>query len=173
MITLKLAIGVAFLITGWVFLYKPNLLQYLNQQAREHVFNDRILLLHRKKLAVVFFCLSVLALYMGLTSYIKSGFMQGKDTWVVDQNKFTMYLAMQDYCCGRYDESVAKSLNVLGSDPQNIDALENLALSYKALGNTEKAKSAMFRLFKLRPDNKKIFEELKKLEETKESRKKK
>lgn len=167
MLTFKLLLGVLFFIFAWVLLFKPNLLLNLNRVIRERVFNDRIILMERKKLSVFFFCLSILALYIGLTALIKSKETQGKDNWIIERNKFTMYLAMQEYCDGKYAEAIEKYKKILESDIGSEQALKHLALSYEAVGDIKSAKEAWIKLLRLNPGDVKTLEKLKELETSK------
>ena len=68
MILANFVIGAVFFSLGWIYFYAPNLVLYLNKIARELLFNDRLILLERRKLAILFFCLSFITLFMGFSS---------------------------------------------------------------------------------------------------------
>ena len=53
MTIIKLIIGVIFIFLGWIYLYNPKLVSRLNKIARDKLFNDRRVLLERKKLAII------------------------------------------------------------------------------------------------------------------------
>lgn len=162
MLTLKLSLGIIFLLLGWIFLFRPNLLQAINRRARDYIFNDRVILLYRKKLAVAFFALSLLALYTGLTSYIKSQAGFGSENPMLPQGSFSMYFAMQDYCDGRYADAVRKFEKISAAHPARVEVLEYLALAYKGAGNIDKAAATWRRILLLRPKDKKAAAELQK-----------
>lgn len=68
MIFANFVIGAVFFSLGWIYFYAPNLVLRLNRIAREILFNDRLILLERRKLAILFFCLSFIVLFMGFSS---------------------------------------------------------------------------------------------------------
>jgi len=137
-----------------IYLYNSNLVLGLNRAAREVIFNDRIILLKRKKLAVRFFCFSFIAIYTAFSSL--NAFVDSKN-----EKKFRrisveniLYIAAQDYFNGRYDPALAMCRRVLGSEPGNIDALKRIAYIYEAQGNKKKAREAWKHLLKLAPSDK-------------------
>ena len=131
MIVLKLAFGAVFFLLGWVFLYKPNLIMALNRIARDVLFNDRSILLQRKKLSILFFCLALLALYMGMTSLIQSSGQAGRSGWVINRKQYLLYIAMQDYAAKRYPESLQKYSKILEMYPNDPKALEMMKVLEK------------------------------------------
>ncbi|MFH1368700.1 MAG: tetratricopeptide repeat protein [Elusimicrobiota bacterium] len=170
MLTLKLLLGFFFFVLGWVLLFTPNILLSLNRLVRDRIFNDRIILMQRKKLSIFCFCLSMLALYVGVTSLIKTTETQGKQNWVLERNKYTMYLAMQDFCCENYADAIEKYTRILASDPENENALDHIARSYKAVGDPQNAKTHWLRLLQLRPKDARILKEINKIENTKKTK---
>ena len=131
MIILKLAFGAVFFLLGWVYLYKPNLIVALNRVARDVFFNDRSILLQRKKASILFFCLALLALYMGVTSFIKSYEQAGRGTWIVNRKHYLLYNAMQDYAAKRYSVSAQKYAKILEMYPNDPKAIEMLKVLEK------------------------------------------
>lgn len=152
MITLKLFFGVFFFLLGGVYLYKPNLVGELNRIARDILFNDRRVLLERKKLAILFFCLSFMALYMGFSSLTA----EKQENWLIGTNHYLMYMAMQDYCTARYQNAIEKYERILRSDPNNVRALKRLAFTYEACGEKRKAKALWVKLGTLLPESTEI-----------------
>jgi tetratricopeptide (TPR) repeat protein len=161
MILTKIAFGVLFLALGWVYFFKPNIVLMINKAAREVFFNDRILLLERKKLAIFFFCLSFVALYMGVTALTDMLGKSGRNSWLMEASSYMMYMAEQDYCRERYDNAIQKYEQVLRTDPGNKTALRRLAYTYEAAGDSAKARVIWQRMLKLDPKNNEILEKLK------------
>jgi hypothetical protein len=128
MILLKLAFGAFFFLLGWVYLYRPNLIIALNRVARDVFFNDRSILLQRKKLSIVFFCFSLLALYMGTTSLMKSYEQSGRGSWIVNRKHYLLYNAMQDFTAKRYAESELKYTRILELYPNDPKSLEMIKI---------------------------------------------
>ncbi|MBN1383754.1 MAG: hypothetical protein JW983_02575 [Elusimicrobia bacterium] len=71
MVVLKLICGIILLILGFVYLYRPKLIIKINLFAKEFLFNDTYILLHRKKIGVFFIVLSVIAIYMAWSCFIR------------------------------------------------------------------------------------------------------
>jgi tetratricopeptide (TPR) repeat protein len=166
MIVLKLLLGVFFFFLGWIYLYKSNIVLMLNKIAREVLFNDRLVLLGRKKVAILFFCLSFVALYMGITSLGRWVDKREKNNWVFESNKYLMYMAMQDYCREQYGNAIEKYEKVLKLEPDNLEVLKRLAYTYDAQGDKKKARAIWKRILRLSPGmtDKEIQEKLKSIE---------
>ena len=163
MIFLKLTLGILFFFLGWIYLYKSNLVLNFNKIARELIFNDRTILLERKKLAILFFCLSFIALYMSYSSITRESVSGSINGWTGESGKYLMYMAYQDYCSGRYESAIERYQKVLKLDPDNGDAIKWMAYSYGASGEKRKACILMERLLKAEPDNRELLDNLKKL----------
>ncbi|MBN1824567.1 MAG: tetratricopeptide repeat protein [Endomicrobiales bacterium] len=162
MVFLKLTIGVLFLTLGVIFLYQPNLMLRMNQLARELLFNDKRLLLERKRLAIFFFALSFVALYMGFTSL--NHWMAAKKKFSVDEgSKYLMYLAMQDFCTEKYDRALQRYSQILQTDPRNTDALKYMALVYDELGDSKRARVTRQRILAIDPEDKETMSRLGKI----------
>jgi len=150
-------------IIGWVYLYKPNLVLHLNRIAREFLFNDRLILVKRKRLAVLFFCFSFIALFMGVNSLTTLQENEEANSWVLEIGNYKMYLAMQDFCAGKYQDALDRYQQVLHSDPQNIKVLKRIAFTYTALGDKRKASLYWRKVLELDPADTDSTSELKKL----------
>jgi len=161
MIAIKIILGILLLALGWVYFFKSNLVLTLNRIARETLFNDRIILLERKKLAILLFCLSFVTLYMGFSSLINLLGSQGKSSWLMETSSYMMYMAMQDYCSEKYSNAIQKYEQVLKSDPNNMAALKQLSYTYEASGDTAKARVIWQKILALNPKNKEMIEKLK------------
>lgn len=160
MIFLKLAVGIVFFMLGWVYLYKSNLVLLLNRIARDVLFNDRRILLERKKLAILFFCLSFVALYMGFTSL--AGWVGERDgnSWVIEPASYLMYMAMQDYCTERYAGAIEKYQRILQAEPDNLEAMKRMAYTYDASGEKKKARALWKLILRRNPGDKEIIDKL-------------
>ena len=160
MILIKIVLGLLLLLLGWVYFFRPNLVLALNKVARELFFNDRIVLLERKKVAILLFCLSIIALYMGYTSLTDRLCRKGENSWLVETSSYVMYMAMQDYCREKYDNAINKYNAVLQVDPDNMTALRRLSYTYEACGNTSKARAIWQKILKIEPNNREIMVKL-------------
>lgn len=153
MILLKLAFGILFFVLGWIYLYKSNIVLNLNRFVRETIFSDRLVLLKRNKLAILFFCLSFIALYMALATFTAQVIDKRKNVWMIDSTKYLMYMAMQDYCNEKYQNAIEKYLRILKSEPNNYEVLKRLAYTYDAAGEKKTAKVFWKRILKETTDN--------------------
>ena len=61
----KVGIGVFFLFLGLGYLYRPGLIQRMNEFLRDQLFNDARISLERRKWGIFFLLLSLLFIYMG------------------------------------------------------------------------------------------------------------
>jgi tetratricopeptide (TPR) repeat protein len=160
MIFLKLFIGILFFFLGWIYLYRSNLVLSLNRLARDIFFNDRRILLERKKLSILFFCFSFIALYMGFSSFSKELASRGKNHWTLESDNYLMYLAMQDYCTERYESALGKYAEILKHKPDDPDVLKRIAYTYTAMGEKKKARAIWQKLLRLVPTDEDISRKL-------------
>jgi hypothetical protein len=134
MVYLKIALGIVFLLLGWVYLYRPKLVSRINSFACEKLFNDRVILLYRKKVSIVFFCLALVTLFMGISSM--GGWAENAGTaFLMNKESYKLYKATQDYHAGRYTEAITACNELLMGDPKNNLAIHQRAVAYKALKN--------------------------------------
>jgi tetratricopeptide (TPR) repeat protein len=151
MILVKFAFGLIFFFLGWIYFFKSNLVLSLNKLVRDYFFDDRLVLLKRKKLAILFFCLSFVALYMGFSSLSQWMGKRDPNNWAMETNRYLMYMAMQDYCTERYDNAIEKYRRVLAAEPNNTEAWKRLAYTYMALGDKKKARMIWKQLLRMAP----------------------
>ncbi len=165
MLIFKLLAGIAFFALGAVYLFRPDIVLTLNRISREILFNDRIILLKRKNLAILFFCLSFIALYMGFSSLSNLMSSQNKISRV--NLGYLMYLGTQEYCAGKYAKALEKFQRVLIADPDNHNALKISGYSYLALGNKNKAVELLRSFLKFEPYDNDVKQIIKDTEEKK------
>ena len=160
MIYLKFGLGALFFLLGLIYLYKSDLVLGFYRFARESVFNDRALLLKRKKLAVSLFCLSLIATYMGFSSLAKELSFENERRF----NKLTvdtlMHIATEDYLNGKFANALAIYKKVLDSDPENIDVLKRVAYTYFASGDKKKALATWKRISEVAPRDREVRQNL-------------
>lgn len=164
---IKLILGILFLFLGWIYFYKPNLVVNINRIIRETFFNDKHTLLKRKKLAILFFCLSFIALYMGFTSMARKIEKQEKDTWLMENYKYSMYIATQDYYLKKYNSALKRYKRILNEAPDKKEVLKWMAIVYSEMGERIKAKALFQKLLQMSPNDRDIQRELKKLTDSK------
>jgi tetratricopeptide (TPR) repeat protein len=165
MVAIKLVLGLIFLFLGWVYLYNPNLVLDINRIIRDILFNDKQILLARKKLAIVYFFLSFVFLYMGITSLARIMEQTDKTPWLLDKFGYRMYIATQDFYSGRYESAIAKYRILLENSKDPVPILRNMAFAYAAIGNNEKASDLFEKLLKINPNDQIVRLKLKSLRE--------
>lgn len=62
---LEILIGLLFLIISVGYLYRPTIIIRFNAWGRKYLFNDQLLITHRKKIGVVLLIIAVVFLYGG------------------------------------------------------------------------------------------------------------
>ena len=72
-----------------------------------------------------------------------------------------MYVAMQDYCAGRFEKALEKYRAVLRTEPGNIEALKRIAYTYVSLGDIRKSSETWKRISRIAPNDKETMERLK------------
>jgi tetratricopeptide (TPR) repeat protein len=172
MIFFKIILGLFFLFLGLIYLYNQNLVLNINRVVRDVFFNDKKVILERKKLAILFFCFAFISLYMGFTSLAGFFEKQDKKVWFIEPLKYSMYIASQDYYAGRYQSAIEryKKILPLSSDQHNV--LKCMAFTYLAMGDKEKAKILLEKLAQINPDDRIIKIKLKQLKAQNEKKSK-
>ena len=64
---LKLFFGLVLLLLGLGYIYKPEIVERLNQLLKETLLNDSYAALHRRKWGVLLVLIGALLIYMGLS----------------------------------------------------------------------------------------------------------
>lgn len=62
---LEILIGLLFLIISVGYLYRPTIIIRFNAWGRKYLFNDQLLITHRKKIGVVLLIIAIVFLYGG------------------------------------------------------------------------------------------------------------
>jgi hypothetical protein len=65
---LKISLGIFFFFLGLGYLFRPGLIERMNNVIRETILNDAYIALERHKWGTFFLLLSFLFLYMGITT---------------------------------------------------------------------------------------------------------
>jgi tetratricopeptide (TPR) repeat protein len=108
--------------------------------SREKLFfNDRRILLERKKLAILFFILSLVFIFIAFSSLSEHIAVYGEGKWKPQANRYLIYMAMKDCFAQRYSGAIQKYERILQSDPNNIEVLTRIAATYQAVGDKKKA----------------------------------
>ncbi|MFB0526327.1 MAG: hypothetical protein ACETVO_02500 [bacterium] len=62
---LEVLIGLFFLIGSLGYIYRPTIIIRFNAWSRKYLFNDQLLITHRKKIGVVLLIIAIVFLYGG------------------------------------------------------------------------------------------------------------
>ena len=62
---LEILIGLLFLIISVGYLYRPTIIIRFNAWGRKYLFNDQLLITHRKKIGVILLIIAIVFLYGG------------------------------------------------------------------------------------------------------------
>ena len=163
MIFFKIISGLFFLFLGLIYLYNQNLVLNINKVVRDVFFNDKKVILERKKLAILFFCFAFFSLYMGFTSLAVVFEKQEKKVWFIEPLQYSMYIATQDYYAGRYASAVERYKRILPLSGDKHNVLKCMAFAYFAMGDKAKAKTLLEKLTQMNPDDPIIKNKLKQL----------
>ena len=63
---LKTLVGLFLIILGYWYIRCPSKISAINEWFRDHVFNDRHLIVHRKKIGVLLLLIGLVVFFMGL-----------------------------------------------------------------------------------------------------------
>ncbi len=64
---LEVLIGLLLLIISVGYLYQPTIIIRFNAWGRKYLFNDQLLITHRKKIGVILLIISIVFLYGGFS----------------------------------------------------------------------------------------------------------
>jgi len=114
-------------ILGWIYYFKPGLVQRINAFFKTNVFNDVYILTKRKKIAIVFFLAACL---LSTSAFIHVREQKKKSDLAAESiNKEIIYDAFSLY------------KKELAQNPDDIQLLTKCADSYEILGDKNKAAS--------------------------------
>ncbi|MCL1971614.1 MAG: hypothetical protein FWG57_01320 [Endomicrobia bacterium] len=137
-------LSLLFFILGWIYYYKPSRVQKINNFFREKIFNDRYLLLKRKKIAVVFF--------MAACLLFTSGFIKSQD----EKKKISIQIESEDKEV--LFDAIASYNKRLAEQPEDVIILTKLAVAYKTLGENNRASLTRKRILALNQKNRTVKE---------------
>jgi tetratricopeptide (TPR) repeat protein len=118
-------ISLIFFALGWIFYYKPGTTQKINGFFRNRIFNDRHILLKRKKIAIVFFIAACI--------FITSGFVRALEEQKRKQLPFKTINHELAF------DLISIYTKQLSENPDNLPVLTKLAYAYEAIGEKNRA----------------------------------
>jgi hypothetical protein len=65
---LKIIVGVAFLILGWIYLYRLTIVFRINNFLKQSLFNDAAILVEHKKIGLFLILMAIIMLYVGFSN---------------------------------------------------------------------------------------------------------
>ena len=134
------------LIFGWIYYYKPSFAQAVNAYFRNKIFNDRYILLKRKRLAVIFFVFAVLfftsALVITLEQKNRQNTINRTETTDIFFDIISVYTAN------------------LADNPDDLNTLSKLADAYAAIGEQKREITVLKKILDLDPKNEKAKKRL-------------
>ncbi|MCL2389868.1 MAG: hypothetical protein FWD54_04000 [Endomicrobia bacterium] len=133
-------LSLLFLVLGWLYYAKPDAVQKINDFFKTNIFNDKHILIKRRKIAVVFFFASLI---LCITAFACSNEEKNKipDARENSSAKEIIIDALVSY------------KKALASEPRNITLLTKSAYAYEALGEKNKASSAWKTILAVDPEN--------------------
>lgn len=138
-----------------IYLYTPKVILKINEFVRKYIFSDTLALFSRKKIAVIYFFISLTSLYI----YLSIPLMENKYQITLELSS-----AYRNYYIGKYEKVIKICNKILSCEPHNIKANELLGLTYLALNQNTTAKAYLMEVIKRNPKNeriKKIIDNLK------------
>lgn len=132
-------LSLLFCILGWIYYYKPGTTQRINNFFRNTIFNDRNILLKRKKIAIVFFVAAGLLFTSGFIRALEE--QKENDISIGIINNEIIFDLISVY---------AKQLS---ENPQDIKILTKLAYAYEAIGEKKRELLTWQKILALEPEN--------------------
>lgn len=126
-------------IMGWIYYYRPQYVQKINAYFKNIIFNDRNILLKRKKIAVVFLLLSAF--------FFTSGFLISQD----EKNKKS--LPVETINKEIVFDIISVYMKHLDEEPGDLTALKKLAYAYDAIGEKKREFTIWKRILTLYPED--------------------
>lgn len=124
---------------GWIYYYRPQYVQKINAYFKNIIFNDRNILLKRKKIAVVFLLLSAF--------FFTSGFLISQD----EKNKKS--LPVETINKEIVFDIISVYMKHLDEEPGDLTALKKLAYAYDAIGEKKREFTIWKRILTLYPED--------------------
>lgn len=127
-------LGVFFLLFGLIFFYRPTWLLWINATAREHIFNDNLVLLERRQRGFFLLLVSFLLFYWG---YHRAHYTALPMVGRFISTDRLMYQSLHHLYAKEYQDSKTVSGRVLMRDPKNAEALYLLSAAQFLMNDLE------------------------------------
>ena len=144
------------MVLGLVYFFNSTVLLRINAFIRSTLFDDRIILLKRKKLAILFFCLSFIFLNIGFAAF-SSHIAQSEDSWKQASVHFLMYQALQNYADQKYDKAMQKYQTILTIDPKDVESMKRISYIYEMQGKSQESRKLLKKALRHAPHDKEIL----------------
>lgn len=147
---LILALAVACLSYGLVLIYRPAWVLRINKIAREKVFNDYWTLSNRKKGGIFFLTLSFIFSFL---AYHEIQYSESRVSLNIISTDRLLYQSLQHLYAKQYQKSKILAERVLSREPENAEALYQLAACQICLGDAAGGDATWMKARKLCPDS--------------------
>ena len=134
------------LILGWIYYYRPSFAQKINAYFRDKIFNDRYILLKRKRIAVIFFVFAVL--------FFTSAFV------ITLEQKNRQNILNRSENTDIFFDIIGVYTATLADKPEDLNILAKLADAYAAIGERKRETAILKKLLDLDPNNEKAKKRL-------------
>lgn len=145
---LKLALGVIFFVMGIGYLYNARFILNVNALFRDLLFNDRFVLLRKRRAGVLLLLLSLVVFYMGFTALTRSLGRKPFPPTALELQRENIRKSFQE---GKYVLTLRYCEEFLGRNPSDTFALERMTFAALAVGEKERARKTLERLLILEP----------------------
>ncbi len=134
-------LSILLFILGWIYYSRPEQIQKINNFFKANVFNDRYILIKRKKIGVLFFLLAFF--------FSTSAFVYSIEEKALAKNTASNNLIVREIL----NDTAVMYTQTLKDDPDNIHLIMKLALTFDALGDYKKASLAWAKILLVDPHN--------------------
>lgn len=128
-------------IMGWIYYYKPQSVQKINGYFKNIIFNDRNVLLKRKKIAVVFLLLSAF--------FFTSGFLISQN----EKNRKPLPVPVETIDKEIIFDIISIYMKRLDENPEDLATLKKLACAYDTIGEKKREFIIWKRILTLYPED--------------------
>lgn len=140
--TILFILGSLSVFAGLALIYRPGWILKFNRFVRDHVVNDAALLLERRKKGVLMLLLAFLFFTWG---YYRAHYSPTRVMWRFVTPHRMLYQSYHHFHAGEYGESKLLCERVLLKDPDNPEALYQLAAIHYLQNNAQAGDALMQR----------------------------
>ncbi|OGS22964.1 MAG: hypothetical protein A2252_07765 [Elusimicrobia bacterium RIFOXYA2_FULL_39_19] len=143
---LVLLFSVCFFLLGFVYFYRPDLILKINALMRKVFFDDKKVLVNRKKAGILLILFSLILFYTFFSFRCAPH----------ENVNSEIYKFWVSYYGGNYAQARKISENIIKYDPENRTATQQLAMVCFTLGDYKNANIYAQRILNENPNNKRM-----------------